>query len=550
MIVAIDIAEKSFGNKILYQDLRIDIQDGEKVGLVGRNGTGKTTLLHMITGEDTDFDGTVQAKKGSIIIGSRQEHHGFEDMTVLEYILGDLPEYAKHKHILDTYPEKMGTNNRMMHEYSDALERFSQLGYFEVEGEILEALKAYQVEEEKAQGQLKNLSGGQKRMVELVKVQRARAHLALIDEPTNHMDFVAKKAFLKWFKSAKEAIIVITHDRDVLQAVDRIIEIRDGQAFSHSGNYDDYLRINAVKISSEVTQFSLVQRRIANLKENIIRFRRLKEKSRDPGTIQRFKSLEEKAATELAELEKTDMPTFWIDRESVGELNEKMGAAYQRHKAKNIKVNAKQSESETSRLLVEVRKLSLGYGQPLFNDIGFDLREGERIRLHGRNGAGKSTLVKAIVAKVHDTPLESTILEGTIACQKELKVGVYEQELDPEYLDLTLAGAIEKAYMAKEVPISDQKVMQLLGDYLFNPATDGDVPLQRLSGGQKARFQLINMLAGDPQILVLDEPTNHLDLPSIEELENALETYHGSVIYISHDSYFARNIGGQTIDIK
>jgi ATPase subunit of ABC transporter with duplicated ATPase domains len=216
MIVAIDIAEKSFGNKILYQDLRIDIQDGEKVGLVGRNGTGKTTLLHMITGEDTDFDGTVQAKRGSIIIGSRQEHHGFEDMTVLEYILGDLPEYAKHKHILDTYPEKMGTNNRMMHEYSDALERFSQLGYFEVEGDILEALKAYQVEEEKAQGKLKNLSGGQKRMVELVKVQRARAHLALIDEPTNHMDFVAKKAFLKWFKSAKEAVIVITHDRDVL----------------------------------------------------------------------------------------------------------------------------------------------------------------------------------------------------------------------------------------------------------------------------------------------------------------------------------------------
>ena len=551
MVISIDIAEKSFGDKILYRDLHMEIQDGEKIGLVGRNGTGKTTLLHIMTGEDSDYDGNVRLKRGAILIGSRQEHHGYEELSVLEYILDDLPEYTKLKHILDTYPTTMGESNRKMHIYSDALERFSQLGYFEVEAEIIEALSAYQVVEDKATGPLKNLSGGQKRMVELVKVQRARAHLALIDEPTNHMDYVAKKAFLKWFKSAREAIVVITHDRDVLQAVDRIIEIRDEQAFSYPGNYDDYLRVNAVKITSEVNQYSLVQRRIANLKENVIRFRRLKEKSRDPGTIQRFKSLEQKAAKELAELEKTEMPTFWIDRDSVEELSDKMGAAYQKHKAKNIKVGAKSAESETSRLLVEVQKVSLGYDeQPLFSDISFSLREGDRIRLHGRNGAGKSTLVKAIIAKVQDKQLESTLFAGTILCERELNIGVYEQEIDEKYLSMTLGGAIEQAFMAKDVQIGDQKIKQLLGDYLFNPATDADVPMQRLSGGQKARFQLMNMLAGDPHILVLDEPTNHLDLPSIEELENALETYHGAVIYISHDSYFARNVGGDTILIE
>lgn len=551
MVISVNIAEKSFGGKTLYKDLQLDIQDGEKVGLVGRNGTGKTTLLHMITGEDKDYDGTVHVKKGAIVIGSRQEHHGYEDTPVLEYILADLPEYAKHKHILDTYPETMGSNQRKMHVYSEALERFSQLGYFEVEAEIIEALNSYQVSEDKFAGPLKNLSGGQKRMVELVKVQRARAHLALIDEPTNHMDFIAKKAFLKWFKSAREAVIVITHDRDVLQAVDRIIEIRDERAFSYPGNYDNYLRINAIKISSEVTQFSLVQRRVANLKDNVIRFQKLKEKSRDPGTIQRFKSLEQKARTELATLEKTEMPTFWIDRESVNELNDKMGAAYQKHKARNIRVKTKSSETESSRLLVEVKDASLGYDdQPLFEGVNFALHEGDRIRLHGRNGAGKSTLVKAIIAKVHEEQSESTLFAGTILAERDLRIGVYEQELDPKYLSLTLTGAIEKAFMAKDVPISDQKVKQLLGDYLFNPATDGDMPLQRLSGGQKARFQLMNMLAGDPHILVLDEPTNHLDLPSIEELENALETYHGAVIYISHDSYFANNVGGDTIDIQ
>lgn len=551
MVISLDIAEKSFGDKILYRDLHMEIQDGEKIGLVGRNGTGKTTLLHIMTEEDKDYDGSVRLKRGAILIGSRQEHHGFEELSVLEYILDDLPEYTKLKHILDTYPTTMGESNRKMHIYSDALERFSQLGYFEVEAEIIEALNAYQVAEDKATGPLKNLSGGQKRMVELVKVQRARAHLALIDEPTNHMDYVAKKAFLKWFKSAREAIVVITHDRDVLQAVDRIIEIRDEQAFSYPGNYDDYLRVNAVKITSEVNQYSMVQRRIANLKENVIRFRRLKEKSRDPGTIQRFKSLEQKAATELAKLEKTEMPTFWIDRDSVDELSDKMGAAYQKHKAKNIKVDTKSAESETSRLLVEVQKVSLGYEEkPLFSDISFSLREGDRIRLHGRNGAGKSTLVKAIIAKVQDKKLESTLFAGTILCERELNIGVYEQEIDEKYLSMTLGGAIEQAFMAKDVPIGDQKIKQLLGDYLFNPATDAEVPLSRLSGGQKARFQLMNMLAGDPHILVLDEPTNHLDLPSIEELENALETYHGAVIYISHDSYFARNVGGDTVLIE
>ncbi len=548
MVISLSIAEKSFGHKILYRDLNMEIQDGEKIGLVGRNGTGKTTLLHIMTGEDKDYDGSVRLKRGAILIGSRQEHHGFETMSVLEYILDDLPEYTSLKHILDTYPLTMGESNRKMHVYSDALERFSQLGYFEVEAEIIEALSAYQVSNDKAIGQLKNLSGGQKRMVELVKVQRARAHLALIDEPTNHMDYIAKKAFLKWFKGAREAVVVITHDRDVLQAVDRIIEIRDEQAFSYPGNYDDYLRVNAVKITSEVNQYSMVQRRIANLKDNVIRFRRLKEKSRDPGTIQRFKSLEQKAVSELAALEKTEMPTFWIDRDSVGELNEKMGAAYQKHKAKNIKVGTKSAETETSRLLIEVKKVSLGYDdKPLFSDISFSLHEGDRIRLHGRNGAGKSTLVKAVIARVEDQKLASTLFDGTIASERELRIGVYDQEIDEKYLSMTLGQAIEQAFMAKDVAISDQKVKQLLGDYLFNPATDADVPLKRLSGGQKARFQLMNMMAGDPHILVLDEPTNHLDLPSIEELENALETYHGAVIYISHDSYFAKNVGGETV---
>ncbi len=550
MLLSIDVSEKSFGDKILYTNLKFDINPGEKVGLIGRNGTGKSTLLHLITREDKDFQGEVNVKQGTVVIASRQEHHGHEAKTVLEYIQGDLPEFEKLHHVILTYPEHMGDDTRKMQRYSDALERFNQLGYFQIEDELTQAFNDYQLDPTKLEGPLSELSGGQKRMVELIKVQRARGHLALIDEPTNHMDYVAKQAFIKWFTSTDEAVMVITHDRDVLHHVDKIVEIRDGRAYMFKGNYKQYLNINKNQITSQVNEYDLVQRRIQNLTNDVVRFRRMKEKARDPGTIKRFKSQEMRASAELAKLSTASKPSFWIDRESAEDLNPKMTGAYAKYKAKNIQLGTKSEDSRSSRLLVETRDLSLGYGDtPLFESINLSLHEGERVRLHGRNGAGKTTLVNAIIAKAqHDTP-QAKQFSGTIAVEKDLNIGLYEQEIDTKFLPMKLKDAIQQSHFDKDVPISDQKVKQLLGEYLFNPATDGDTPIERLSGGQKARFQLIRMLLSNPLLLVLDEPTNHLDLPSIEELEDALAKYHGAVIYISHDSFFAEKVGGSTIPV-
>lgn len=550
MIVSVDITEKSFGDKQLYDSLRFDIQPGEKLGIVGRNGTGKSTLLHMITGEDTDFQGDIAVRRGTVVIASRQEHHGHEDKTVLEYIQGDLPEFAQLHRILTTYPATMGDNPAKIQRYSDALERFTQLGYFQVEDELGQALEAYQLPAEKLESTLAELSGGQKRMVELIKVQRAKGDLALIDEPTNHMDYVAKQAFIGWLKQAQEAVVVITHDRDVLAMVDRIIEIRNGRAYAFRGSYEHYLRVNRGQITSQVNEYDLVQRRIQNLTADVIRFRRLKEKSRDPGTIKRFKSQEEKAATELAKLSDTEKPSFWIDRENAELLDPKMTNAYQKYKAKNIKLNTRSTETKSSRMLVQAHELSLGYGEtPLFSGVSFTVREGERLRLHGRNGAGKTTLINAIMARVRGDELASTLFTGTLATEKELSLGLYEQEIDARFLPMALKDAITISYQEKDVPVNEQKVQQLLGEYLFDPISDGAMLVGNLSGGQKARLQLIRMLAAQPSILLLDEPTNHLDLPSIEELEDALAHYHGAVIYISHDSFFAKQIGGETVQI-
>lgn len=549
MLVAVDISEKSFGDKVLYHDLNFEIQDGEKVGLIGRNGTGKSTLLHLITGDDTDFEGEVTIKRGTVVISSRQEHYGHEAKTVLEYIQGDLPEYAHLTHIIDTYPETMGDNPRKLQEFSDALERFGQLDYYQIEDEIKQAFESYQIDPLKMHLPVGSLSGGQKRMIELIKVQRSRGHVALIDEPTNHMDYIAKQAFVKWLRAAQEAVLVITHDRDVLSTVDRIIEIRDGRCYSFRGNYDAYLKNNTNQITNQVNEYDLSQRRIVNLEEDVVRFRRLKEKARTPGTIRRFKSQELKAEAEIQRLRNTVKPSFWIDQESAAGMNDKLTASYDKHKTKNIKVTTrKKEEGIGGRLLVQASKVSLGYdGKPLFDNVSFIVHEGERLRLHGRNGAGKSTLVQAIMSQVTGEPMASQCFAGTIEVEKEIKIGLYEQEINPRYLTMTLNEAIEQILDEKKLPINPQKVKQLLSDYLFNPASDGLMPVEKLSGGQKARLQLIAMLVDDPQILILDEPTNHLDLPSIEELENAMKTYHGAIIYISHDSFFAKKMGGKTL---
>jgi ATP-binding cassette subfamily F protein 3 len=550
MLLSVDISEKSFGDKVLYTDLNFSVEKGEKVGLIGRNGTGKSTLFNIITGADLDFQGEVNIKRGSIVATSRQEHHGHEHKTVMEYIQGDLPEYAKLSHILDTYPLTMGEDMKLMHIYSEALDRFSQLGYFQVEDEITQAFQDYQLDPAKLHGTISELSGGQKRMVELIKIQRSRADIALIDEPTNHMDYVAKKAFAKWLGGVQESVVVITHDRDVLQTVDRIIEVRDGRAYAFKGNYDQVLKTNSGQITAQVNEYDLTQRRIHNLQENVIRFRRLKEKSRDPGTIKRFKSQEMQASAELTKLSKAEKPSFWIDQESVTDLSTKMTVAYEKYKAKNIKLHTETISDIESHMLVQGVKLSLGYdGKPLFEDLNFAVQSGERLRLHGRNGAGKSTLINAIMAKSTGEKAPAEQFAGHLIIDKNLRIGLYEQEIHAKYLQLTLHDAIEQMLSDKGLPINDQKVKQLLSDYLFNPAADGNVAVERLSGGQKARFQLMRMLASNPELLILDEPTNHLDLPSIEELENTLQEFKGAIIYVSHDSYFADKFVGETLEI-
>ena len=562
MILSIEITEKSFGNKQLLQNIKFSIDEGEKVGLIGRNGIGKSTLFGILLGRDQDFSGEVIFRKGSVIASTQQEYSSVGEQTVLDFILNDLPEYAHLSKLLRELPEKMGENMMLIEKYTDALNRFQEKNFHFIEDKIKAELRDFGLGGFENR-QMKTLSGGQKRLVDTIKIIHSKADLALVDEPTNFMDSRAKNRFLNWMKNSNEAVLVITHDRDVLSKVDRIIEIRDGKTYIFKGNYDDYLRANMFSTTNQIQDFESIQRRIANLKDKVREYQRMKEKARDPSTIQRFKRLENKSREELASLEEIKKPSFWIDQENVENLDFKAAKSYQKFKAKNVKIGIKNEETRSVRSLVRAENLALGYGsledalenkngaKILFENVNFDLKVGGILEIFGRNGVGKTSLIKTIFGAENK---KAEIYDGKIFLDESARVGIYSQEIGSEFFEINLKDAIEKIYLDQNLSISEEEIYRILHQYLFS-TEDFETPIRELSGGQKARFQLIKMLSNEPQILILDEPTSHLDLPSIEELERALKNYSGAIIFVSHDDYFRKVMKStekdfQTVEIR
>jgi ATP-binding cassette subfamily F protein 3 len=545
-VLQVDISEKIIGSKLLLKDTKLWVSDNEKVGFLGRNGAGKTTLFNIVTGKDTDFSGAVTRSKHEVLMATSQEHHDSEG-TTLEYVSRKLPDFARLETILHTYPDHMGDDIKKISIYTDALEKFSEKGYYEIENSLERLFDAYQLSRSLLSQPFISLSGGQKRLVELIAIQLAEPQIILLDEPTNHMDYIAKDAFIEWLKAVKSSVFVISHDRDVLKSVDRVLELKDQKIFSYPGNYDKYLAQNAVTTTNAIHAFGNNEKRITNLKEQIA-FAKARAATGGPRWVTLYERYERELEAIMANHEK---PSFWIDRESAKDLKPKAGADYEKFKAKNIRLHETKDAKSTSTTLLQVENLSLGYDAvPLFDGVSFSMGSGERLHIVGRNGAGKTTLVKAITQTWKGKRPETLMGKGSIMCDQGLQISMYDQEIGPELLDMTLRDAIEAIYQSKDLPASEEQIKRDMGNYLFNPEADKHQIVRNLSGGQKARLQLIRLLVGAPNLLILDEPTNHLDLPSIEELENALNDYSGAIIYITHDSYFAKNVGGEVLKLQ
>ncbi len=540
MLISATNLSKSIGARNLFAAVSFTIEEGEKVALIGRNGYGKTTLLKILSGEDHDFDGQISVRKNLQLTLTQQEHLHDADQSALEYILKNVPHYYEYAAIIENY--EAGLSDNVTH-YLTVLEYFTERKYFNIKNSILSTLSDFSISSKQAEQPLRTLSGGEKRYVEMTRMMFSQSQMLLVDEPTNHMDYQGKERFITWMKTIPQAVIVVTHDRDVLRSVSRVIELKEQKIEIFKGNYDQYISQNA---NQTLTAVKLYTEQLNKLKEA--------QKRVAWGLQMRAKSKEWKIRYDhwLRDYEKlqaaTVKPSFWIDQDSVDALDDKVVDSYHKFKQKNIKITP-QAKGVHRAELIKVRNLALGYEDPVFVGLSFTMGSNDRVFIKGKNGAGKSTLVRTLLALAQKKQPKAQQLEGEITVHPDIRIGEYEQEINERYLPLALEEAIFLAYTEKQVPIDMQTVKKLLAQYLFDPVQDGQQKIRHLSGGQKARFQLIKMFIGKPNILILDEPTNHLDLPSIEELENALVQFEGGILYISHDTYFIKKIGGSVVEL-
>jgi len=533
----------------LFSDINIMVKSDSIVAIIGRNGEGKSTLLKILSGVDRDYEGDRFVSKGEVISFASQESQAGPDENVLDYITNRLPEYSNLHNVIENGEKLLAGSSHDINKYGDAIERFTTLGYFNIENDIARVLKSIGLDEEILSFKYLNLSGGQQKLVDLAMIMLSPATILIFDEPTNHMDIEAKNNFIDWLKKQRSGILIVTHDRDVLEAVDFIFELKDKKLHEYPGNYQAYLRQNRLATSTSIHQYEIDIRSLENLKKQLVEVKRKKEKCK--ATPNPFVPLFNRLQKEYLRVEEQlQKPSAWIDSKSINELKPDEKKRYEKFKAKSISLNTKhESKRGSGAMLMQCENVQVGYDNPLFKPVSFRLNRGERVRLKGRNGAGKTTLIHALLQSAESSTGPVKLLNGNIQIAQKLTFAEYKQHGDDFLEGNTLYECVEKLLEESSNPINETTVRRILAQYLFNPQDDASKQFSVLSGGEKARLSLMRLLLQKPDVMILDEPTNHLDLPSIEELEKLLNGYDGAVLYVSHDSYFAKELGGDQVEL-
>lgn len=548
-MIELKSVNRHVASRELFSDINLILKSGSISAIIGRNGEGKSTLLKILGGIDTDYEGDRLISKGDVIAFASQESSARQGETVLGYITSRLPEYAKLHGLIEDGERLLSGSTSDIARYSDAIERFTALGYFSIENDIARILQSIGLEGEVLERDYSSLSGGQQKLVDLAMIMTSPANILLFDEPTNHMDIEAKTNFVEWLKKQRSSILIVTHDRDVLDVVDVIYELKDKKLHEYPGNYDSYLKQNRLATSTSIHQYEIDMRSLENLKKQLVEVKRKKEKCKS--TPNPFVPLYNRLLKEYERVEEQlQKPSAWIDAKSIHELKPDEKKRYEKFKTRTISLGTKHESSRGSgAMLMQCTNVQVGYDKPLFLPVSFRLSRGERIRLRGRNGVGKTTLIHALMQHAENSEANVKLISGNIQTAQKLTFVEYKQQGDEVFDGFTLYESVEKLLQESSNQVNDTVVRRILAQYLFDPVDDADKQFSVLSGGEKARLSLMRLLLQKPDVMILDEPTNHLDLPSIEELEKLLHSYDGAVLYVSHDSYFANELGGVQVEL-
>ncbi|MFQ9223975.1 MAG: ribosomal protection-like ABC-F family protein [Lachnospira pectinoschiza] len=514
MILSCNNISKSFGTDVIIKSCSFNIEDHEKAAIVGINGAGKSTLLKIITGIEPADTGLVTLAKDKTLGYLSQQQNLNSDNTIYDELL------SVKQYILDMEAQLRSIENQMksaddtaletlMKKYSDLNHEFELNNGYAYKSEITGVLKGLGFAEEDFTLNVNTLSGGQKTRVALGRLLLSKPDIILLDEPTNHLDMESISWLENYLLNYSGAVLIVAHDRYFLdKIVSKIIELDNGNATVFSGNYTDYASKKAILRNMQLKEYLNQQREIKHQEEVITKLKQFnREKS-----IKRAESREKM----LNKMEFVDKPEI---------LNDKM----------DIKLEPNVISGND---VLTVDNLTKGfYGTVLFDNICFQIKRGERVALIGSNGTGKTTILKLINGII---PADS----GSIYLGAKVNIGYYDQEhhvLDP---DKTIFDEIRDAYP----DLNNTQIRNTLAAFLF---TNEDVfkYIKDLSGGERGRVSLAKLMLSNANFLILDEPTNHLDITSKEILENALNSYTGTVLFVSHDRYFINSTATRIIEL-
>ena len=500
-MLTISQVTKSFTGRILFEDASLQVNRGDRVGLVGPNGAGKTTLFSLILGEDFPDEGRVSVEKGATIGFLPQENAPAGEETVLEMACAVSSELTKAQRILKTTPEDSA-------QHHEALHAFDEHGGWQIEPKAKRILAGLAFRESDFDRPLKTMSGGWVMRAHLARLLVQEPDLLLLDEPTNHLDLESLVWFEQYLLDYPGAILMISHDREFLnQLVGSIVEIAHRRLQRYRGNWDSYVEQKAAREVQQLAAYKNQQREIASLQL----------------FADRFRAKASKASQAQSKLKQ-------IDR------MEKIEAPLSREKTVHFRFP---QPPRSGLRVITLKDVDHAYGDlVVYRGLNFEVERGQRTVLVGPNGAGKSTLLKLLAGTL-------PIQRGTRALGHNTKVGYFSQfrveMLDPKATVLETARDMPN-------PVSEQTARTVLGSFLFR-GDDVFKSTAVLSGGEKTRLALVKLLLDPPNLLLMDEPTTHLDIGSLDALIGALAQYNGTLIFISHDVYFIRAVAKTVLHI-
>ena len=501
-MLTISQLSKSFGGRVLFENASLQVNRGDRVGLVGPNGAGKSTLFSLILGEASADEGRVSLERAASIGYLPQESAPAGDETVLELACAITPELAKAQRVLKTTPEDSA-------EHHEALSVFDEHNGWQLEPKAKRILAGLAFRTSDFERPAKALSGGWVMRAHLARLLVMEPDLLLLDEPTNHLDLESLVWFQEYLGNYPGAILMISHDREFLNAlVGSIVEIAHKRLNRYRGNWDKYVLERAAREEQQLAAYKNQQKEIAALQEFADRFRAKASKA----------SQAQSKLKQIDRMEKIEAPL----------------AAQ-----KTVHFHFPQPPRSGVRA-VTLKNVDHAYGDlTVYRGLDFQAERGQRTVLVGPNGAGKSTLIKLLSGNL---PLQS----GQRELGHNVKVGYFSQ-YRVEMLDAR--HTVLESVQDMENPPGEQVARTVLGSFLFR-GDDVFKPVAVLSGGEKTRLALVKLLLNPPNLLLMDEPTTHLDVGSIDALIGALKQYEGTLIFISHDVHFIKAIATSVLHIS